>query len=312
MRTCTALLFITLLSSCEPEYVDFYDQYERADVDVVYEWDNVVDKPKAMRLALYPADVLTSDKVRQGYMLYDLYSDGRTISLPVGKYHVSTWNTDVTHTYFQNLSNRDKLSVTTTPLKTEKDERPPVIDSIFGHKTILYSPEYLVRKNMELFTVEADKEHQRLVLRPDSMLSLVDIEIKGIKSLALATKVSAAIGVIPGTGYIADTIKTDNPAVWMFDCSADASKGQIDGSFFAFDLSKSTCGVPEDLCVFVWTPTGNIYIPLKINIPEEQLDDRFIHIKLQLNIDLKDYVTKQDGFEVDVDDWTDVEIDIPM
>ena len=168
MRTCTALLFITLLSSCE--YVDFYDQYERADVDVVYEWDNVVDKPKAMRLALYPADVLTSDKVRQGYMLYDLYSDGRTISLPVGKYHVSTWNTDVTHTYFQNLSNRDKLSVTTTPLKTEKDERPPVIDSIFGHKTILYSPEYLVRKNMELFTVEADKEHQRLVLRPDSML----------------------------------------------------------------------------------------------------------------------------------------------
>ena len=86
---------------------------------------------------------------------------------------------------------------------------------------------------------------------------------------------------------------------------------QTDHSF-AFDLSKSTCGVPEDLCVFVWTPTGNIYIPLKINIPEEQLDDRFIHIKLQLNIDLKDYVTKQDGFEVDVDDWTDVEIDIPM
>ena len=30
------------------------------------------------------------------------------------------------------------------------------------------------------------------------------------------------------------------------------------------------------------------------------------------SIDLKDYVTKQDGFEVEVDDWTDVEIDIPM
>lgn len=167
LRTCTALLFITLLSSCE--YVDFYDQYERADVDVVYEWDNVVDKPKAMRLALYPADVLTSDKVRQGYMLYDLYSDGRTISLPVGKYHVSTWNTDVTHTYFQNLSNRDKLSVTTTPLKTEKDERPPVIDSIEC------SPEEEIQKFLKRFTTE--------------LREAVQSEIQGIEPLYAVTHI---------------------------------------------------------------------------------------------------------------------------
>lgn len=299
-----------LLTSCE--YVDFYEMYERSEVNVVYDWNKVGQKPKAMRLALYPADVLTMDKVKQGYMIYDLYSDGRTISLPVGKYLVSTWNTDVNHTIFMNQQTRPKLSVSTTPIKKETDVRPPVLDSIFGNKPILYSPEYLVRDNIELFTVAPDQDSQVLMLHPDSMLSHVDVEITGIKNLSLASKVSAAVGTVPGTGFIADTTKTSNPVVWMFDCSSNADKGQINGSFYSFDLSKSTCGVPKDLCIFIWTPTGNIYIPLKIAIPKDELDDRFIHIKIKLNIDLKDYVTKQDGFEVEVDDWTDVEIEIPM
>ena len=309
-KFCIALLLLPLFVSCE--YVDFYEMYERSEVNVVYVWNKVAEQPKAMRLALYPADELTLDKIKQGYMIYDLYSDGQRINLPVGKYFVSTWNTDVNHTYFHNEHKRDKVSATTTPILTTTDVHPSVIDSLFGNKPILNAPEYLVRENVELFTVEADKESQTLILHPDSMLSLVDIEITGIENLSLATKVSAAIGTVPGTGYIADTTQTDNPAVWMFDCLTDADKGKITGSFFSFDLSKAAFASPEDFCIFIWTASGNIYIPIKIKIPEEELDDRFIHIKIKLNIDIKDYVTQQDGFEIEVDDWNDVNIDLPM
>lgn len=308
-----AALLCILVQSCE--YVDFFEPYEVQDVAVRFEWMNVDTVPKSMRVVLYPADEMTRKRIKQGYTMFDMYASGRSISVPIGNYNVLSYNTDTEHIQVEGYEKPENLYAYTSnfPLHATKGSTRSLLDSLFFGLPLKDYPSYLVSSTLHPLAVNPDGSNA-ITLPNSPVVRRVKVRISNIRGFLGLRQTMLALAPIHSKARVLQPTETSENSVLFCDAFASVADSCVTATFNMFDSSHTeNKSSTHRIVLLFWLNTGNIYIPLEIGniedyyIPEENL----YHINLEgLDVDLRDYVTRQDGFDITVDDWDEENIEI--
>lgn len=312
-------LMTLLLSSCEYKELDdgFYPEtWKKQSLSLYWDYSFLDSIPQSFRIALYPADEVTTKKLRQPYLLYDVYnSDAILTNLPDGFYKISAWNTDTEHCIVNNLADREQLNASTTTFYTSGPNPSEVLDSLYHGQPIYDSPEYMVHANREMFHVKSETLNQPLMLKPDSMCVTVDYRIHGIAALHLAKQVRAAVNNVTHKRLIAYERETRDTCVTMTDCLSNPNDSTIHGRFYLYGMEPEDFQIMDHtMTLFFWLEGKNIFFPIKINeyLRPYRREDNIIYLDIpDIGLNLRNYAYTTGTFEIDVDDWEDIEMDIP-
>lgn len=287
-------------------------------LDIDFDFSRVDSIPRSYTVMFYSLDeegnALEGEVTRR-----DVVGRKTTVRVPPGDYAITAWNNDTHHVTVPGLNDRDSLYATTLTLDTRARNDPKtVIDSIFSGQRLYDYPDYMVHANVEEFTVNRNPaEQQTLTLQPDSMVITVNCHIGGVRGLAWCSRVKGAMSNVSGKRYIASHDRRENPVAVMFESSYDKDNDTLDGTFFIFGLSERIEPEATDrLVLFFWLPKTCFFYPIDISGQLERYRGKEVsHIDIiieDLGIDLKDYLGGQGMFNLNVEDWHDIDIDIRM
>ena len=301
---CWMMLIATSLAMTACEYKELVDNQEidtRVPVRITFDWENVDSIPSKMHVMFYR-------EKENGYQRCDVSSGTSTIYITPGQYNITAWNNDGTHVYFNDYSRREEINATTPAFNPQGSQgMQNLLDSLFPGQKVLDYPDYMVHAN-KLNVKVNDAGQQTIVLKPDSMVVTVDVNIGGIAGLELVRQVKGAIGNVAGRRYMAYENHVTNPSTILFAARSNAADNTVTAQFWVFGLK------PEELkdsehkaALFFWTTGGNIFIDIDITelIKKAGKDADCLSIEIpNLDIDLKDYI--KNGWIVDIENWDDV------
>lgn len=306
-------LTVLTLASCQ--YKDLEDESpwaRRPAVTLGFEWDAVDSIPAGMRVAFY-----SSGEASQGYVFYDVLNRDTVIRVAAGTYDVTAWNNDCSHVLTSGYSTRGSVNATTLQYSTHglyvMDE---ILDSIYNGQRVLDYPDYMVHANVEQFILNSGSETQRLTLHPDSMIFSMDVNVGGIRGLGNVTEARGCINNVPGTRYIAKENVTADSAVVIFDCKVIPEEERVTAHFHLFGLEPTDFpNLEHKIILFFWLQNGRVYIPLDVtNLIRKALSGGY-KVKIDipdLDIDLRDFVTPESGYDVSVEGWDNVVIGVDL
>lgn len=313
-------LIITLigniLASCDYKSLDDIGQ-DLQTVQINFGWDRVDSIPKAMRVAFYPTDAYTKGIFTKGYTFFDLPKNiwPSTIQLPAGIYDVVAWNNDTEHVLTDKYGNQTTLHATTQPYVARGTfDTPSVIDSIYNGQKVLDYPDYMVHATHVDFEVPQYTNGEELVLLPDSMVVTIEYKVHGIGGLSWVKQVRGAVDNVAGKRFMAYKNRTEETVSVMFDCSYSQEDSLVYGSFCVFGIEPTEIeSVNHKMVLFFWMDGGKVYLPIDVTdaFNAYRQEDKKICIEIpSLNIDLRDYISSKNTFEVDLDEWDNVYQDI--
>ena len=311
MRNLAYIMMLALsmlyLYACE------YKELEEDNIGVLsltLVYDKVDSVPATFRVVFYPEDATTQAKIMQGYSLYDMGNDKKDFYLPAGQYHMVAWNIDTEHVFFSGYGNRNTLVAATSEIQTAEEDFIHVVDSIYEGQRICQYPDYMLHAATDVTILEGTQQSVSLGL--DSMVVTIKYKMTGIKGLEACQQIMGAINNVEGKRYIDDEYRTEDKVTVLFNSQWDADNHTVYGEFYVFGLS------PMDekkhvMTFFFYTEKGGVFIPIdvteQVNINEE--DGKVIHIDFpDMGIDIRDYLSKKSIFDVEVNEWQDVNIDV--
>ena len=308
----TAILVVMGATSCQ--YKDFESEggTELLPVIVDFDWAKVDSVPHAMRVAFYSQDKIDNSK---NYIFFDLPKSiwPARGKLPGGFYNVVAWNNDTEHVLTDDYNMQNKLYATTPQYNTKENvEIPTVLDSIYNGQQVLYCPDYMVHSyNTPISVLEKNK---RITLVPDSMIITVDYKINGIRGLSWVKQVRGAINNVAAKRYINIQNKTENAVAVMFDCKYNQVDNAIYGSFYVFGVNPTDQNnLPHKIVLFFWTDSGKVYLPIDVTdiFAKYKQGNPKIYIEIpSLDIDIRDYISSKNTFDINLEEWENINIDV--
>ncbi len=302
------------MSSCE--YKELDEGCELNNITLDFTWEKVDSIPKAMRVAFYPADAAAQAYLTKGYTFFDLPKSywPATIQLPAGIYHVTGWNNDTEHVITDKYGSQRTLYAT-SPAYAPKGtfDTPSVLDSLYNGQRVLDYPDYMVHANEVDFEVFRGQE-QKLIMAPDSMTVTIDYIIHGIGGLSWVKQARGAINNVAGKRFIAYENRTEDNVAVMFDCNYNTEDSIVYGRFHVFGIEPTELQkMSHKMVLFFWMNEGKVFLPIDVTKALEayRKDDKKIIINIpSLGIDLRDYISSKNTFDIDLDEWDDVNIDV--
>ena len=312
---------ILVMTACEYKDLGPKDVTpDSVELTIDFDWSAVDSIPRSYTLMFYRTDGLegyTEDEpVRR-----DVFNRKTTVRIPQGEYAVTAWNNDMQHVAIGDSEQRQRLHATTLPLDTRTQEDPPtVIDSIFAGQRLYDYPDYMIHDNVERLELYKDsKEMPVLTLRPDSMVIAVNVHIRGIKGLAWCSRIKGAQNNIYGKRYIAYNDRQEETVAMMFECGYDKDEETVYASYYIFGLSDAEdreTVVPDQIVLFFWLPKTNFFYPIDISDQIAKYRNREvskIDIYIEdLDLDLRDYLGGKSMFNLNIEDWKDIDVDMRM
>lgn len=315
--TAAVLLLSAGLSSCE--YKELDDGSILSTVTLDFDTLNVGQSPTAMRAVFYPADQLTMTNMTMGYTIFDCPQSSwpTNCKIPAGKYYITAYNNDTENIIVEQMNDRYNMKATSLKYARGHQEKPSVIDSIYNNQPVLDCPDYMVHavaNNYHEIEV-APGESKTIKLFPDSMVITVNFKLKDIKGLDWVRECRGSLNNVAGKRYITPENETEDSVAVMFDCNFNPEENTVYGSFYVFGLypSNSTIVLSHKMVMYFWMNKGQIFLPIDvtdiINNAGRQGGDVTIEIN-NLDINLKDYVSSPNTFDINVDEWTDVNVEV--
>ena len=315
--SATIMLLSAGLTSCE--YKDLDDGSILSTVTLDFDTNNVGQSPTAMRAVFYPADQLTMSNMTMGYTIFDCPKSNWPTKcvIPAGKYYITTYNNDTGNILIEQMNDRDNIKATTFNYARGHQEKPSVIDSIYNNQLVLDCPDYMVHavaNNYHEIEVTPG-ENKTIKLFPDSMVVKVNFKLKEIKGLDWVRECRGSLNNVAGKRYITPDNVTEDSVAVMFDCNFNPDENTVSGSFYVFGLypSNSTIVLSHKMVMYFWMNKGQIFLPIDvtevINKAGREGSDVTIEID-DLDINLKDYVSSPNTFDINVDEWTDVNVEV--
>lgn len=279
-----------------------------------FDFANVDSIPSDYWVAFYPADANAAHA--NGPFLREINDTVAVINgLPAGIYSVTAWNKFLEHTHVEITSDRSKMysvannyfSTSETPIK--------VLDSIYYNQPIMDTPDFMIHANRENFVLlQNNGENQFLTLKADSMVVTVEYKLGGIKNLGLVRQLRSAMNNVAKYRYLAYDNLTRDTCTIMFDSQFDANAETVYGKFYVFGVEPTELqNLSHKMVMFFWLRGNNIFVPIDITKAFANYDKnnkRFVIDIPDINIDLADYIPQSGNFDVNVNSWEDVEIEV--
>ena len=303
----------SVLSSCQYKDLDNEQWSKRTELRITFDWGAVDSIPERMRVAFYPLY-----EANRGYTFFDVYNHDTIVSIGAGTYAIVAWNKDTEHVRTDGYNSHQTVFATTLPYSTHGNYTiPSVLDSIFpGQKTLDY-PDYMVHHFRSDYIVNTDNDFQVVNILPDSMVVTVDVHIGGVAGLELCRNICGIIGNISGKRYVAPDNLTEESVNVAYEAGWNQQDSTVNAHFWIF--GKEPTGFHDTshkMVMFFWLKGGNVYVPVDVTrtFAKYTPEDKHIRIEIpDLELDLHEYVhndTIQGGFNLDVEDWNNANIDL--
>lgn len=316
IRLAVTIVMVGLMTTA-CEYKELEEANVFSSVKVNFLWDKVDSIPGAMRVVFYPVDNLAKASMTKGYTFFDLPRSiwPATIQLPAGVYNVVAWNNDYEGVYTSMYNSQEGLYATTSNYSTRGSfDTPTVLDSIYNHQEVMDCPDYMVHAINQEEEVKYEAADQEITLVPDSMVVTVEYKIHGIGGLSWVKEVRGAVNNVAGKRYIAFDNLTEDTVAVMFDCNFNVKDSLVYGSFYVFGIEPTKIqDLKHKMVMFFWMDAGKIYLPIDVTEVFQAFlkEDKKIVIDVpSLGIDLRDYVSTKNTFDVNLDEWENINVDV--
>lgn len=307
---------MTFCSSCD--YKDL-EEPEFGNVEVVFDYTKVDSIPAAMRVVFYPVSGDAVDMIQQGYSLFDMNKNIKRVELPEGVYDVYTWNNDGENVYEQNLVDRHSVFLTTDlsgflAVGDDDQKSTSIIDSIYNGQKLRAAADYTVSGIVNNFHVDPLTSRQTVTLSCDSLVKRVNITIKGVGGLGFVSMIKGTLNNVAEEVRVEDGMVNDSVAV-NFDCNWNTKEMTVTTSFHVWDIQPSDAELSHKLVLFFWMDDAKVFYPIDITKEVQeayQKGGRIYNISKEVDINVRQGLGNDGGFDLKFDDWNDVEIEIPM
>ena len=295
------LIPVFLLSSCEhKELCYMYPQF--AVVRVTFDWKNIDerDRPEGMRVCFYP---------QQGgeTWVFDFPGGkGGTVEIPEGDYHVASFNYDTEMIDWKDEGDYAAFMADTRDVSAP-DKTPACV-----------TPGYLCGDCLDGVHLKNLRPGTETVvsLFPKRMVCRYTYEVNGIRNPEQVADIRAGLSGMSGALWMSTDKLPDNLSESLLFGGAVLDR-QIKGGFYTF----GRCDKPAEHHIFklyIKSRVGRMYVLEKDvteqveRIPVEgHLGDVHLVIDFDYEIPEEPIGGEDDsGFEVDVDEWIDVNEDI--
>ncbi len=309
-----AIMAAVLVTTASCEYKDLVDYSSMKDMTsmrISFDWSKVDSIPEEMRVVMYPKNDYTGIR---GYTIFDVQNRDTVVEIPSGAYNMTAWNRDMEHVITSGYSLQRTVNATTGPYSSHGNYlMPKVLDSLYVGQQVLDYPDYMVHSFQNGIEMQKDVENE-LIVTPDSMVVTVEVRLNGIKGLEHCKSVRATMNNVSGKRYMSYDNLTENSVIIMYDAMPNEKNDNITAKFWIFGIEPSEFAQTQyEMIAFFWLDAGQIYIPFNVtkSMSKYTKEDKYILIDSpDLGIDLRDFLTPTSGFDVTIDEWDNVDVQI--
>lgn len=314
IRLLSLMLFLLILTACEHKEFRYVTSSFRS-LRVEFNWERYEDfqKPEGMRVIFFPKDG-TSEP-----WIFDFPNgEGRQIELPENEYRVICYNYDTSGISWENSN-----SFVEYLAKTRSVLAP---DSVKACTT----PSWLCGDHINWVSLQNIPEgtEKVITLYPVRMVSRYTYEVNGIRNLERVADIRASLSGMSGSLLMAEDRLPDGVSENLF-FGGEISGHQIKGGFYTFGYCQDIAS-PQVFKLYLKCRNGMVIVVEQDvsaqvhSVPVKgHIGDVHLIINFKFHFDVPKLENEGEGggggnnssggagFDVGVDDWADVNVDIP-
>lgn len=305
------LAAVVALAGCNHKELCYHHPHT-ARVRVVYDWVNAPDAdPDGMCVWFYPEDGSTPVRVDFSG------TDGGYVELATGRYTAITFNNDTEAVQFGGSGSFD------THYAFTRDGG--LLESIAGaagktapqaaDERVVITPDRLWGASSAQVDVVDNGGECVITFYPEDLVCHYTCEIRHVTNLGRADRICGSLSSMSGALYLGSQQLHTECVTLPFAAEADADGSTIRGEFFTFGHHEAN---PQrhKVLIYVWMADGRKLCygrdVDRFDVTEQihaAPDRRRVHIIID-GLDLPEPIDDSGGFNVDVDDWTQVNEDL--
>ena len=300
----TALLF---LSSCEHKDLQ-YDHSRTAELQVVFNWNKAPEAaPETMRLYLFP--------LNGGRPYTYEFTDyrGGCINVPADRYKVVCVNSDTESVLYRNIDLFDSFEAYAPDgvLSVGAFLVPRAEGT--SEERVAKSPDRLYSARLDDLTVELSKENQTVTLYPELSVCRYRVEIRNVSNLQYVSSdgIAGSLSGMSGGLLVGRNELTPEAVTVPFEVISDGVS-TLTADFLAFGQLGFT-NPPHKLVIYAIMADGskNYYTFDVTTQVDEAASPHDVHVLLD-GLPLPKPIVNGGGFHPVVDEWQNIDVDVPM
>ena len=314
IRLLSLMLFLLILTACEHKEFRYVTSPFRS-LRVEFNWERYEDfqKPEGMRVIFFP-----KDGTGEPWIFDFPNGEGRQIELPENEYRVICYNYDTS-----GISWESPNSFVEYLAKTRSVLAP---DSVKASTT----PSWLCGDHINWVSLQNIPEgtEKVITLYPVRMVSRYTYEVNGIRNLERVADIRASLSGMSGSLLMAEDKLPDGLSENLF-FRGEIVGNQIKGGFYTFGYCQDIAS-PQVFKLYLKCRNGMVIVVEQDvsaqvhSVPVKgHIGDVHLIINFKFHFDVPKLENEGEGggggnnssggagFDVGVDDWADVNVDIP-
>lgn len=300
------VVFTLLFFSCKHKDL-CYENMFTANINVVFDWKKAPDADvETMRLYLFPLD--------GGKPLPYEFTDirGGKITVPVGRYRALCINSDTDSLLFRNIDAYDTFEAYAPDGSMNVATYSAFQEGRAVSQRVGSSPDRFYTDRMEDLYFKVSKEDQNVFFYPDNLICRYRIEVRNVSNLQYVAPgfVTGGLSGMSEGVYVGQNKLKSESMVIPFEMTSDGVS-TLKTEFLTFGQHEST--QTHKVAIYVVMPDGNdkLYVYDVTDQVHSAPNPRDVYIILD-GLPLPKPIVNGGGFQPSVDNWEDVEVDLPM
>lgn len=297
---CLVIAWV-LLSACEHKEL-CYDHPHFTTVRVDFDWSQIdkEEMPEGMRVVFYPTDGGDS-------WIFDFpEGKGQTIELPQKEYQAICYNYDTRGIDWTGQDSYRELTAETRKVASPDSIAMRAVSGFLCSSAL----------NSVVLKEQPNGSETVVLFQPRRNVCRYTYEIRGLKELSRVAALRAGLSDMGGSlNLAADSIPEELSDMILF--GGEVKDSLIVGKFYTFGRSLKGKMSQNQFRLYVRSTAGKIYI-LNADVTEqirkvpleEHIGDVHLIIRFEYDIPNNKPNDTSGGFDVDVDEWEDIYIDI--
>ncbi len=314
IRSILLLSVLSIFSACAQKEL-CYDHNHTVSLRVNFDWCNAPDaRPESMSVYLFSV----AGGKPERYEITD-YTGG-TITVPKGKFHIITFNSDTKNIMRRNIDDINTFELTTdetsllsglSTMSLQTDNVPRADGS--ADCRVVTNPDLMWSTRVSDVEFSDDVSGHDLTFFPEQIVKTVTLTIYNIENIGYVRDMSATIYDMAGGFYPANNCPTTERVIIPFSLTINEEDATAIGTFQTFGHCPEEVGMHQ-LFVYAIMDDGSKWyytfdLTEKVHIADDNTPSWSIYID---GLSLPEPSQVEGGLSPTVDEWENVEITIDM
>ena len=321
------LALLSILSSCNHKELYYEENAQFRLLKVAFDWSQLSghEKPEGMRVIFFPKDGKSEP------WIFDFpKGEARQIEMPENDYGVISMNYDTNGIVWKNPNSYLDFTADTRDTKSPDGEQASLTPSwLCGDHidwvSVNASHTAASSENAESNAASSESSEngvQVITLYPKSMVCRYTYEVNGIRKLERIADIRASLSGMSGSLLMAaDRLPYSLSERLLF--GGDVIANQLRGGFYTFGCTQGGAqgsSAPNLFKLFIRSKSGKLHVleqDVSVQVHSVPVVGHVGDVHLVINIDFEipdeggGGSSGGAGFDVGVDNWGDVNVDIP-